>query len=65
MFIEKKREKLRNEDSLSAAEVLSNSRGEGFETIAFWGAGFSERRLHLGVTERRAGEKVDLERIGN
>lgn len=65
MFIEKKRGKLRNEDSLSAAEVLSNSRGEGLETIAFWGTGFSERRLHLGVTESRAGEKVDLERIGN
>lgn len=50
---------------LSAAEVLSNSRGEGFETIAFWGMGFSERRLHLGLRESRAGTKVDLERIEN
>lgn len=58
-------ERMRNEDSLSAAEVLSNSRGEGLETVPFWGTELSERRLHLGLRESRAPEKVDLGRKGN
>lgn len=43
---------------LSAEEVLSNSRGEGLETMAFWGRVFSERRVHLGVRDSRWGVKV-------
>jgi hypothetical protein len=46
---------------LSAEEVLRSSRGEGLETMAFWGMGFWERRVHLGgLRERRCEVKVEL-----
>ena len=49
---------------LSAEEVLRSSRGEGLETMTFWGRGLSERRVHLGILgvlrESRWGMNVDL-----